>query len=112
MGRNDENELSEAEKNQRGLAFLQMLMSMSQQSTKQDEAELEMAKVEKRFYDAYIKVGFTAEQAIDLTKNKTNIFINKFMPDPDDKTDPRFKIISLLISLCLILMIKQIRGLK
>ena len=96
MGRNDD-ELTEEEKAKRGLAFLQMMMSMSMshaQNNKQQEmndAEIELARVEKRVYDAYIKVGFTAEQAIDLTKNKMNIFINKLMPEPDDKTDPRWK---------------------
>ena len=87
MGRNDE--LSEEEKDKRGLEFLKMLMSMSQQS-KKDDPELELARVEKRFYDSYIQVGFTAEQALELTKNRMNMFINKFIPD-SDRTDPRFK---------------------
>ena len=72
MGKDDE--LTEEEKARRGMELLGLLTAMSAAKKAQNPG-LQMAKMEKDLYDNYIKVGFTPDQALTLTRDKIKPFL-------------------------------------
>lgn len=72
MGKDDE--LTEEEKARRGMELLGLLTAMSAAKKAQNPV-LQMAKTEKDLYDNYIKVGFTPDQALTLTRDKIKPFL-------------------------------------
>ena len=60
--------------------FLDIIALMNAVNKKKEElleqqleaSDIAIASMQKRWYDAYISVGFDEKQALDLTKNMTN----------------------------------------
>ena len=77
----DDENLSEEEKAKRGMAMLGLLNFMkASNDAKKQEADTQfynMAVTEKQVYDAYIKAGFDAEQAFQLTRDKVKLIIER-----------------------------------
>lgn len=69
MNKDDFENLTEEEKARRGMALLGILgLEAIKNSQTADPVET-LAKTNKELYDAYIKAGFTPDQAMDLVKS-------------------------------------------
>lgn len=70
MNKDDDFEnLTEEEKARRGMALLGILGLGAIKNGRTTDAIETIAKTNKELYDAYINVGFTPDQAMDLVKS-------------------------------------------
>ena len=87
MGIIDDEILSDEEKKNKFMEMLNNLSKLNQMKEEKDKEDeilnhmsMTLASMQKAWFDAYVAVGFSEGQALDLTKNMINILLGSVRP--------------------------------